>query len=339
MSPLALAEEWEDLSSFARAQGFDIQGFIDRLMSGEGFSPDAMLEYVRKAVAASLSALAIDLALPTAGCVVVRSVCGRGAMDKVMNLLCALCCASALTGVWADGQRALAALIDSLNDATETLTPALISASALSGGTFWPSAAASLSGICTLFINRALRDWGLRLCGMAATVALCCAVSGRYALNRLFELTKSAARWLLAASMFIYGGLVSAQGVAGASMDGATMKAAKSAVESVVPVIGGGVSDALGSILGSVGAAKGVLGITGVALLLRLCLAPLMKLGADAAALKLIAALTEPLSDGAASELIGRFGELMALMLAMGVCAAVMAAMLPACFAVIAVNL
>ena len=329
----------EALNRFAQAQGIDLKGLIDRLISGEGFTPDALLAHVKSAVTASLSALALNLSLPVAGCVIVRSICGRGGMDRVMNLLCALCCASALAGVWTDGQRQLTELIDRLVDATEALIPALVSASALSGGTFWPSAAASLSGICALFLNRALRDWGLRLCGMGATVALCCAVSGRYALNRLFDLTKAAARWLLAAAMFIYGGLVSAQGVAGASLDGAAMKAAKSVVEGLVPVIGGGVSDGLGSILGSVGEAKGMLGITGVALLVKVCLAPLMKLGADAVALKLIAALMEPLSDGAAAELIGRFGELTALMFAIGVCAAVMAAMLPACCAVIAANL
>ena len=329
----------EELTRFVQSQGFDLTGFIEWLMSGKGFTPDALLAHVKQAVSASLSVLTLDLALPAAGCALVRSICGRGSMDRVMNLLCALCCASALTRVWTDGQRQLSGLIDGLIDATEALTPALVSAAALSGGTFWPSAATSLSGLCTHFIHRALRDWGLRLCGMGALAALCCAVSERYALNRLFDLMKSALRWLLGASVFLYGGLLSATGLAGISMDGATMKAAKSAVENVVPVIGGGVSDALGSVLGGVGAARGMLGVAGVALMIWMCLVPLMKLGASAAALRLIAALMEPLADGSASSLIDRFGELMALMFAIGVCAAVMAAMLPACCALITANL
>ena len=339
MARRCLAEDIEGLNRFAQAQGFDIEGFLNKLLSGEGLAPDAMLAYVRQAVFEALSSLAADLAFPVVGCVLVRSICGRGGMDRVMNLMGALCCTSALTRVWADGERQLTVLLDGIANATEALTPALVSASALSGGTFWSSMTASLSGVCAAFLNRALRDWGIRLCGIGATVALCCAVSGRYALNRLFDLTKSAARWLLAGVMLIYGGLVSAQGLAGVSMDGAAMKAAKSAIESVVPIIGGGVSDGLGNILGSIGTARGLLGIIGVALLLSVCVTPLVKIGTGAAALRLIAALTEPLAEGKVSELISRFGEIMALMFAIGVCAVVMASMLPACFAVMAANL
>ena len=338
-----MAEDLEKLNRFARARGFDFLHFIEDCVSGNDLSrklsPDMLMLRFKSAVTSSLNTLAPDLALPVAGCVIVRSICGRGTMDRVMNLLCALCCASSLTLLWTDGQRQLTTLIDGLIEATGTLTPALVSASALAGGSFWPSAAASLSALCALFLDRMLRDWGLKLCGMAAMAALCCAVAGRNALSRLFDLAQSAARWLLASAMFIYGALVSAQGIAGASLDGAAMRAARSAIESVVPVIGGGVSDAAGSIAGSIGAAKGVIGIAGVALLLHMCLMPLLRIGTNALALRLVAATTEPLADGAVSELTGRFGALMETLFAIGVCAVAMAAMLPTCCAVIAVNL
>lgn len=337
------AEAEEGLLRFARAQGFDIQGFIEGLISGEGLAhridPNALLHEIKAAIASNLYALAADLILPIFGCVIVRSVCGHGHLDNMLNLLCALCCASTLTRIWTECHALLSSMISKLIEASEVLAPALITASAVMGGRFWTSAASSFSGICSLFLNRVLLDWGTKLCGMAAMVALCGAIARRHTLSRLFELLRSTARWLLAASIFTYGALVSAQGIAGASLDSATMKAAKNAIESVVPVIGGGVSDAAGSLLSSFSASSGVLGVTGAALLLHMCLAPLMTLGEKALALKLIAALVEPLSDGAVSELMGRFGEVMEIMFAIGVCAVVMAAMIPICFAVVGADL
>ena len=331
------------LNAFASQRGFDAPAFMARLLSGdltaEGLSPGSILKSIMSGVLHSLSGLMKDLTLPVMACVLLRAMLGRDGADVMLNLMCALCCAVTLTRVWMAAQGRLEALVDGLNGATELLTPVLASVSALSGGAFWSTAAAPLSAMGASLLQHVLKEWGMKLCGAAAATAICCAIAGRYALNRLFDWWKVLIRWMLLASVFAYGGLVSALGLMSAAKDGAAMKAAKSAIESALPIIGGGISDSTGALMTSAALTRSVVGITGVALIIRLCAGPLIRLGSDALALKAISAVTEPLAGGSACELIGHFGDILEMMFAIGACCGAMAALLPGCCAVIAASL
>jgi len=332
----ALAEDagLEALSQY----GFDAAAFFNRLISGDALygliHPGRLVEILRQSARESFSALAMNLALPALVCVLTRLVIRRRETDFMMNLLCALCCGTALVETWLSAQREVTELIDALRGATDTMTPVMASAAALTGGALQASTMAPLAGLCAGFVQRVLKDWGMRLCGCAAMIALCGAVAGGYALNRLFALLKSAARWLLGGAVFVFGALISAQGLVSAARDGAAVQTAKVAIESLVPIIGGGVSDATGALAVSAGLARGAIGITGVALIGKMCLEPMLLLGGRALALKLIAAAMEPMAEGAAAQLVGQFGDILETLLAIAVCAAALSAMLPATLAI-----
>ena len=335
----ALAEglDIDGLTRTARAQGFDAAGFMRRLLSGEALASlvpiEALPGMVKRQLLRGLSSLTLDLALPAFACVLLRMTTGGEGTGFMLNLLCALCCGKALTRTWLSARAEIAVLIDGLLHATEAMTPVLASAAALTGGSLWSAAMGPLSNLCATFMQRVIRDWGLKLCGGAAAVAVCCAVAGRYALNRLFELIKAAAGWLLGLAVFLYGGLISAQGLVSAAKDGAASRAAKAAMESLIPIISGGVSNAAGALAVSAGLAKSAVGVTGVALVARLCVGPMLRLGGKALALKLVSAAMEPMGEGAVSALIGRFGDILEILLAMSVCCGLMAGMLPAALA------
>lgn len=318
--------------------GFDAVAFLQKLISGDVLSglvdPGQLWAILRQGVRDSLYALAMNLALPVTVCVLLRLVIRRSDTDFMLNLLCALCCGTALAETWRASQRQATALMDVLLNATEAMTPVLTSAAALTGGAFRSAAIAPLASLCASFVQQALNLVGLRLCTCAAVIALCGALIDGCALDRLFELLKSAARWLLGGAVFVYGALVSAQGLVSAAKDGAAVQTAKAAIESVVPIIGGGLSDVTGALAVSAGLLRSAVGITGVALIVKLCAGPMLALGGRAVALKLIAAAMEPLADGAAVRLIGRFGDILETLLAIAICAAVLTAMLPAGFAI-----
>ena len=319
--------------------GFDAVAFFRGLVSGEALSdllhPEGLLEMLRQSIRDSLGALALDLALPAMACVLLRLVIRRSDMDFMMNLLCALCCGTALARSWLSAQREVLGLIDGLLQTTEIMTPVLASAAVLTGGSLWSSAMTPLSSLCAACVQRLLKGWGIGLCSCAAVIALCGAVAGGSALNRLFELLKSAARWLLGGAVFVYGALISAQGLVSAAGDGAAVQTAKSAIESIVPIIGGGVSDATGALAVSAGLLRSAVGVTGVALIARMCVIPLLRLSGEALALKLISAAMEPVAEGAAARLIGHFGDILETLLAIAICAVVLTAMLPAALAVV----
>ena len=322
------------LDQYAQSQGFDAAGFLRKLLSGESLLtltdvtdiPGRLLRGVR----VSLSGLLVNLMLPVAACALLGLVLGAREAGFMLNQLCALCCGKVLAQAWLSGQRQVTELIDGILRATERLTPVMASVAALTGGSLWSTAAGPLSNLCASILQRMLRDWGIRLCTIGAVVALSGAMASRSELNRLFDLLKHAAHWLLGGVVFVYGALLSAQGMLSAAGDGAAVQAAKVAIEGVVPIIGGGVSGAAGALAVSAGLLRSALGITGLALIARICLGPVLKLGGQTLALKLLSAIMEPLADGAAARLIGHFGDLFEVLLALSICSGVLAGMLPA---------
>ena len=289
-----------------------------RLISGEALTSlvpiDALPGMIKAGVLRGLKGLAMNLALPVVACVVLSMMTGSRALF-MMDLLCALCCGKALAQTWFDARGEVRTLIGGILRATERMTPVLSAAAALTGGSFRASAVGPLTNLCASIIQRFVMDWGLKLCAGAAVAALAGAVSGGYALNRLFDLIKGAAHWLLGGAIFLFGALISVQGILSAAGDGAAVALTVSA-----------------------SLAKSAVGVTGVVLILKLCLEPLISLGGRMVALKLLAAVMEPLSEGSAAALIGRFGDILEMLLAIAVCCCVLAAMIPGACAALAGN-
>lgn len=314
---------------------------MQKLISGEALTSllpiDAIPGMIRAGVLRGLSGLTVNLALPVLTCVVLSMMTGSHA-GFMMDLLCALCCGKVLAQTWFDAQGEVRELVGGILRLTERMTPVLSSAAALTGGSFWATAVGPASTLCAALIQRFVTDWGFKLCAGAAVAALAGAVSGGYALNRLFDLIKGAVHWLLGGAIFLFGALISVQGVLSAAKDGAAVQTAKVALESLIPIIGGGVSDAAGALTVSASLAKSAVGITGVALIVKLCLKPLILLGGRMVALKLLSAVMEPLSEGSAATLIGRFGDILEMLLAIAVCCCVLAAMIPGACAALSGN-
>lgn len=321
------------LNEFASGQGFDIPEFLRSVLTGDKLPIPAPLGEIpgilKHGLLNSLSSLMMNLCLPILICVLLRMMFRKSDAQAMVDLLCALCCATVLIRTWTDGQRRVTGLIDVILGATQRLTPVLAAAASLTGGTFWSSAAVVLSDLCVQMLQRAIKHWGIGLCTAGAIIALCGAVAGEYALNRLFDLLKRLVHWLLGASILIYSALISAHSIVAAARDGAAIQTAKFILEGIVPIIGGGVSGAAGPLQVSAQLARSAVGITGVALIIRLCIKPLLALGSEMLALKLIAAAMEPLAEGSSSALIGHFGDILEMLLAIGIGTAVMAAMIP----------
>ncbi len=329
---LCPAARAEALDAVSAGLGFDAAGFVRRLIAGEALTSllpvDAVPGMIREGVLRGLDGLTMNLALPVLAAVVLSMMTGRQA-GFMMNLLCALCCGKALAQTWFDAQAGVRALVGGVLNATERMTPVLASAAALTGGSFWASALGPATTLCASLVQRFVMDWGFKLCAGAAAAALAGAVSGGYALERLFALIKGAVHWMLGVAIFLFGAMISVQGMLSAAKDGAAARTAKVALESLIPIIGGGVSDAAGALTVSASLAKSAVGITGVALIAKLCMKPLITLGGRMVALKLLSAVMEPLSAGSAAVLIGHFGDILEMLLAIAVCCCVLAAMIP----------
>ena len=134
-------------------------------------------------------------------------------------------------------------------------------------------------------------------------------VSESVKLGRLGKLFRSGAGWIVGIVFGLFAAFLTAQGIAGGVTDRLGFNAAKFAVSSYVPILGGYVSDGFDLITASLVLVKNAVGVTGVAVLLAVVLFPLLQIAAYILVLRLAAAVTEPIGDKRVSELLSSLAD------------------------------
>lgn len=118
----------------------------------------------------------------------------------------------------------------------------------------------------------------LPLLQMALAVAVVDSINPSVHLTGLLTVLKKTATWALGLMVAVFGGLLSVQGMFGASADSAGAKATKFMISSCVPVVGNAVSDAYNTVRGSVGVLRGGIGAVGLAAVALTVLPPILLL-------------------------------------------------------------
>ena len=110
---------------------------------------------------------------------------------------------------------------------------------------------------------------------------------------------------------------MSITGVVSGTTDAAVLKTTKVTISSVVPVVGGILSDASEAVLVSAGLMKNAAGIYGIFAVLAVFLLPFLRVGVQYLLLKFTAAVCSIFAPKSITELIGDFSTAMGLLLAM----------------------
>ena len=106
-------------------------------------------------------------------------------------------------------------------------------------------------------------------------------------------------------------------GVASGATDAAKLKAAKLTISSVVPVVGGILSDASEAVLVGAGMMKSAAGIYGLVAVSAIWISPFLQLGIQYLMLKIAGALCAMLDAKQVSTLVDSFSTAMGLLLGM----------------------
>jgi stage III sporulation protein AE len=131
------------------------------------------------------------------------------------------------------------------------------------------------------------------------TAVLCIAnnLSAHFKISRLVSSFKQITKVGIGLVLTLFIGVISVEGVAGAVVDGVTLRTAKYMTGAFVPVAGNMFADALDAIMGGSLLLKNALGLTGVLVLGAIILFPVIKILALAVIYRLAAALLQPLGD------------------------------------------
>lgn len=140
---------------------------------------------------------------------------------------------------------------------------------------------------------------------------------GEDALKRLRDITKAVIVWSLKMILYLFTGYIAISGVVSGTTDAATLKATKLTISSVVPVVGGILSDASEAVLVSATAVKNAAGLYGLFAVLAIWIGPFLQIAAHYLLLKATGALCSTFSDISSTELVQDFTTSLGLLLAM----------------------
>lgn len=141
--------------------------------------------------------------------------------------------------------------------------------------------------------------------------------TGEDVLKQFRDMVKGGISWTLKTLLTVFTTYMSISGVVSGTTDAVTLKAAKFTISSVVPVVGGILSDASEAVLVSAGLVKNAAGIYGILAILAVFLGPFVKIWVHYAILKLTAALCSLFCARTLADLIESFSSAMGLLLAM----------------------
>lgn len=220
-----------------------------------------------------------------------------------------------LLGLGVSSVESIAAFSNTLLPIVAALTAAT---GAITGAYARQMAAALFSSVLINLINSVL----VPLVYGYAVVNIAHAATGNTGLKRIAGIFKWAVVTLLTGILLTYVGYLTLSGVVSGSADAATIKAAKFAISSAVPVVGGILADASESVLAASGILRGSVGVFGMIAVLGICLIPFLRLAVHYLAYKAAAAMSAAIGENPISGLIESLSSTFGMILGMmGACA------------------
>lgn len=157
---------------------------------------------------------------------------------------------------------------------------------------------------------------------VATTVGIVGNLSKNIRLNKLTDFFKSAANFILGGIFGIFATFLSIQGLTGAIADTVSVKTAKFALQSYVPLLGGYLSDGFDLVLAGIVLIKNSAGLVVTLLILAAIVVPVTEIAVFSLGLKLVSGLIEPFSDERFSSVLSgvskNLGVLIAMILGVG---------------------
>ena len=140
-------------------------------------------------------------------------------------------------------------------------------------------------------------------------------ISEKMQIEKLSKFLKSSVVWVLGIVLTIFVGVVSLEGTLSSSVDGITAKTAKSAVSTIIPVVGKVLGDVVDSVLGCGIILKNAIGLIGVIIVIGICITPIIKIATMCIMYSLASAVVQPIADDKIVKVLDEMGGVFKLLL------------------------
>ncbi|MCL2829054.1 MAG: stage III sporulation protein AE [Oscillospiraceae bacterium] len=140
------------------------------------------------------------------------------------------------------------------------------------------------------------------------------AAMGSSGLKGAVRLLKWVAGALITVIMIAFVTYITVIGLVSASADVVATRLAKTAISTALPVVGGIIADAGGTVVAGAALVRNAMGVMGLLVVLAICLLPILQLGAHYLLFKAAAAVSASVTDPKIGELIGDLGTAFGMM-------------------------
>ena len=197
------------------------------------------------------------------------------------------------------------------------LLPVMTSAMAAQGQLSSSAALYAASAFFITVLSGLITDFFIPVVYLYMMLTTANSATGENLLKKLSEIIKSFMGWILKTTLIVFTTYLSITGVVGGVTDAAALKATKVTISTVVPVVGGILSDASEAVLVSAGLLKNAAGIYGILALIALFLEPFLRIGVHYIFLKLSGAICSIFSSKQMAELVSDYASALGLLLGM----------------------
>ena len=166
------------------------------------------------------------------------------------------------------------------------------------------------------FIGNIIVSIIIPIISIIVAIVIVSKISDRIQINKLSKFMQSSIVWFLGIILTIFVGVVSLEGTLTSSVDGITAKTAKTAISTLIPIVGKILGDSVDTILGCGLVLKNAVGVVGVIIILGICITPIIKLATLSIMYSICSAIIEPLADSKIVKLLDEMGGIFKLLLA-----------------------
>lgn len=204
--------------------------------------------------------------------------------------------------------------INSMIEFMEILLPILLTFLVLAGGPntkliFHPMILGTVNVIGIM-----VKGVILPLINFSFIISILSNLSERTELRKLSELGSQIVTFIISAAFTVFVGIITIYGLS-TKIDGITIRTAKFAVDRFIPVVGGFLSDAVETVIGSSAILKNGIGIIGLFIIIFITILPLIKVGTLLLIYKIVGVVIEPIVSKNISNFFTDVGKTLLLIL------------------------
>ncbi len=226
-----------------------------------------------------------------------RSSFGGEGMTNIINLICALSIILLLSSCMIDSYNNTKNTINYIGNLVEIMSPIMLSLMVAVGGKVSASIYSPTVTFLTTIIINVMLAVVIPLVIISAIFSIISNFSQTIKLNKFSECANGIIKWVIGIVITVFTIFLSIQGIASATIDGVSIKAAKYAISNSIPIVGGFLRDGFDVFVAGSVLIKNSIGIASVIALLYTIISPVLNMVALSILLKLVAAVGELFSE------------------------------------------